>query len=139
MSEEIFRKKSLEKIKSPETLDEYIKVSSPSVWLLLISVIILLIGACVWGVFGHIDSTVPAAVQVKNESAICYIDEKDISSVQQGLTVKFSDIEAKIDSIGEKTEQGYSCSLSMDESISDGVYEGKIVVKRHKPLSFILN
>ena len=49
MSEEIFRKKSLDKVKSPENLDDYIQVSNPGVWLLLVSVIILLAGACVWG------------------------------------------------------------------------------------------
>ena len=66
MNEEIFRKKSLDKVKSPESLDDYIRVANPGVWLLLISIIVLLAGACIWGFFGHIDSTVPAAVHVEN-------------------------------------------------------------------------
>ena len=139
MSEEIFRKKSLDKVKSPESLDDYIRVSNPGVWLLLISVIVLLVGACVWGFFGHIDSTVPSVVCIENGNAVCYVDDADLSSLQTGLTVKFENTEAVITHIGEKTDLGYSCSLSTDSSLPDGYYEGKIVVKSYRPLSFVRN
>ena len=36
MNEEIFRKKSLDKVKSPENLDDYIRVSNPGVWLFIL-------------------------------------------------------------------------------------------------------
>lgn len=139
MSEEIFRKKSLEKVKSPENLDDYIRVANPGVWLLLISVVFLLAGACVWGALGHIDSTVPASVRVKDSEAVCYIAEEDMSSVRVGLAVKFADDEAYITDIGEKEEGGYSCALSAEDCPADGFYEGKVVIESIKPLSFILN
>ena len=139
MNEEIFRQKSLDRVKSPESLDDYIRVSNPGVWLLLASVIILLAGACVWGIFGHVDSTVPSAVCVENGDAVCYIAEEDIASVQTGLTVKFADAEAVITQIGEKGEMGYSCILSAPSSQPDGFYEGEVVIKSYRPLSFILN
>ena len=139
MDNEIFRKKSLDKVKSPESLDDYIRVSNPGVWLLLISVIILLIGACVWGIFGHIDSTVPASVRVESGKAVCFIADEDISSVQVGLTVKFAEHEAAITDIGEKDEGGYSCALSETSGLPDGFYEGKVIVESYQPLSFILN
>lgn len=139
MSEEIFRKKSLDKIKSPENLDDYIRVSNPGVWLLLVSVIVLLAGACVWGIYGHIDSTVPAAVRIESGDAVCYIAEEDIASVQTGLTVRFADSEAVITQIGEKEGLGYVCNLSTDSSAPDGFYEGKILIKSYSPVSFVLN
>lgn len=139
MGEEIFRKKSLDKAKSPENLDDYIRVASPSIWLLLISAIVLLTGACVWGTFGHIDRTVPSDVRVENGNSICYIAEEDISSVQVGLTVKFADFEAVITEIGEKEKEGYVCTLSTNDSINKGLYQGKVVIDRARPLSFILN
>lgn len=139
MSEEIFRKKSLDKIKSPENLDDYIRVSNPGVWLLLVSVIVLLAGACVWGIYGHIDSTVPAAVRIESGDAVCYIAEEDIASVQTGLTVRFADSEAVITQIGEKEGLGYVCILSTDPSAPDGFYEGKILIKSYSPVSFVLN
>lgn len=139
MREEIFRKKSLDKVKSPENLDDYIHVSNPGVWLLLISIIILLAGACVWGAFGHIDSTAPTTVLAESGTAACFVADEDISSVHEGLTVKFDGFEAVITEIGEKEESGYVCVLQPSQSVPDGFYEGIIITKSVKPLSFVLN
>ena len=51
MGSTIFREKSLKKIASPEQMNDYIRVSSPSVWMVLTAVIVLLAGVCVWGMF----------------------------------------------------------------------------------------
>ena len=57
----LFRKKSLERISSPEQLNAYIRVSTPSVWMLLAAIVILLVDVCVWGVFGHLDTRLSVA------------------------------------------------------------------------------
>ena len=139
MREEIFRKKSLDKVKSPESLDDYIRVSNPGVWLLLISVIVLLAGACVWGIFGRIDSTVPATVRMKNGMAVCYVAEENIKGIAEGMTVHFEGKEAVIESIGGKENAEYICSLKTDVTLKDGFYDGKVVTKSYHPLSFVLN
>ena len=56
MGKTIFRQKSMQKITSPEQMNDYIRVSNPSVWMILAAVIVLLAGVCVWGVFGHLDT-----------------------------------------------------------------------------------
>ena len=53
-NESIFRQKSIDRISSPEQLHDYIKVSSPGVWLVLVAIIIFLVGALVWAVNGSI-------------------------------------------------------------------------------------
>ena len=50
----VFREKSLNSISSPERLNEYIRVSTPGVWLILAAITVLLIGILVWGVFGSL-------------------------------------------------------------------------------------
>lgn len=50
----IFRKKSLERVTSPEQLNDYIKVTTPSVWIILAATLILIVGTLVWAVFGKI-------------------------------------------------------------------------------------
>ena len=52
--DQIFRKKTVEKISSPEDLDDYIKVTTPSVWVIMIAIVILLIGSLVWGCLGKL-------------------------------------------------------------------------------------
>lgn len=136
MNEKIFRQKSLDKIKSPESLDDCIQVSNPGVWLLLISVMILLAGACVWGIFGHIDSTVDASVRAENGTVICYADGS--AAVQEGMAVKFGGFEAVIADISQDNGKTV-CVLKPEQTVPDGFYEGKIVTESYKPLSFILN
>ena len=54
---DIFREKSMERMSSPEQLNDYIRVTTPSVWLVLIAVILLLAGILVWSIFGTVSVT----------------------------------------------------------------------------------
>jgi len=53
----LFRKKSLDRVSSPEQLNDYIRVTTPSVWLVMLGLVILLAGMLVWGIFGTVDAT----------------------------------------------------------------------------------
>ena len=138
MGEEIFRKKSLDKLKSPESLDECIKVTNPGVWLILAAVILLLAGACIWGAFGHIDSIVPVSVHAENGVLTGTATEENITSVKTGMTVHFAEYDATVESI-EKQDGGYILTLTAKETVPDGVYDGNIVIQSFKPFSFIFN
>ena len=45
----LFREKSMARVSSPEELNDYIRVTTPGVWL------ILLLGMLVWSIFGMVD------------------------------------------------------------------------------------
>lgn len=139
MKEEIFRQKSLQRLKSPENLDDYIKVANPGVWLLLASVIILLTGACVWGFYGRINCIAKARVHAEKGVVVCYVSDDDIAFIKKGMTVSFDDYKADITAIGQKENQGYACILQTRQVVPDGFYDGTIVISSIKPISFILN
>ena len=46
----IFRKDNLDRMSSPEKLNDYIKVSNPSVWIILAAIGIMLAATVVWGI-----------------------------------------------------------------------------------------
>lgn len=50
----VFRKVSLERLSSPEELDQRLTVTSPIGWLACLAVIMLAIAGLIWGVFGKI-------------------------------------------------------------------------------------
>ncbi len=54
MDNGFFRKKNIKKISSPEKLDDYIRVTTPSVWIALADMILLLTGALIWGIVGRV-------------------------------------------------------------------------------------
>lgn len=50
----IFREKSLERVSSPEALNDYIRVTTPSVWVVLAAAVVLLVGMLCWSIFGRV-------------------------------------------------------------------------------------
>lgn len=58
MKESIFRKKSLETISSPEQMDDYMKVTSPGMWLVLCVLLLLLLAGIFWSITARIEETI---------------------------------------------------------------------------------
>ena len=52
--EGIFRPRSLERISSPEQLNDYIRVTTPGVWLVLAALVVLLAGMLAWSILGTV-------------------------------------------------------------------------------------
>lgn len=51
----IFREKSMKYVSSPEKLNDYIHVTTPSIWLVLAAILLLLVGMLAWSVFGTVE------------------------------------------------------------------------------------
>jgi hypothetical protein len=80
----IFRKESLDRISSPDQLDEYIKVSSPSIWLVLTALLVLFTSVVVWGFTGTLPKTlIVNGIMDGNAKVVLFVDanalEKDIT------------------------------------------------------------
>lgn len=52
---ELFREKSISRMNQPEDLEDYIRVTTPSVWIVLIAVILVLAAIVGWMIFGTVD------------------------------------------------------------------------------------
>ena len=50
----IFRQKSLDQINGPEELKDYVRVTTPSVWIVLTAVTLLVVGILGWCFFGTV-------------------------------------------------------------------------------------
>lgn len=131
MSDEIFRKKSLNRVKSPEDLNDYVKVANPGVWMVLVAVIILLVGVCIWGVFGRIETKVPAHLTVENGAIVCSVESGNENKIKRGMTVETDNANGKVVAAGS--------DIVVDISLPDGIYDAKIITESLKPLSFIFN
>ena len=157
MNQQLFRKQSIEKVSSPEQLNDYIRVANPSVWMILAAIVILLAGVIVWGCICHLDTTLSTAVVCENDVAVIYVKEADAEKVEVGMTVRVGEEEYAIseiatdpirvdDTISEYAihasgltagEWVYMVSVSGD--VPDGVHKADIVIESISPISFILN
>ena len=156
MDNQLFRKKSMDKVSSPEQLNDYIRVSNPGVWIALMAVVVLLLGVCIWGIFGRLETTVGSAAVIKDGVMTLYIKEEHLGEVTAGMTVRVKEQEyliTSVETIPKTIPEGfdeYMLHLSgmhvgewvfgvtaMDTDLSDGVYKAEIVIESIAPMSFI--
>lgn len=156
MSSEIFRKKSIDRINSPEAMNDYMHVAGPGIWLILAAILLVLAGGIVWGIFGRIDTRIPAAVVVDNASAVCYFSEAEAGNVKDGMKVIINDREYVINSVASSPvkidadnyyvadildKEGASIVIpaSLTTDLSDGIYRASIVIEEFAPVKFLTN
>lgn len=167
MQNQIFRKKSLDRVSSPDQLDDYIRVTRPSVWAVFAAIVALLIGACVWGVLGYLDTTavVAAYADPQTDRLVLYVKEKDAPHIHPGTLFRIDGDEYTIDTVQEghyrvevaegmnpalleyalhvgnlATGEWVSCAYAAQkEPLQEGIYAADVVLERVHPMSFILN
>ena len=105
MESNIFRKKSMDRVSSPEQLNDYIKVSNPTVWMILIAIIIFLVGVCAWGYFGRLETTVSTSGEVLNGTYLAYVKEDNILEIKEGLEVRIDGNSYQVETIGKVPAQ----------------------------------
>lgn len=157
LKDQLFRKKSLQRISSPEELNDYVKVANPGVWMALGAIALLLIGFIIWGIFGKIEAAVEAVIVSDDGVCTCYIKEVDVSKVVPGMPVKCGDNQYAVTSVsrasGEASDllSDYAKYLlnaadgewvrpvELDGATDEGVFEAKIITESINPVKFILN
>jgi len=152
----IFRQKSLNKISSPDNLDKYIRSTTPSLWLLLGSVILILVGILAWAVFGTIESTSVVGCSVENGVLTAYVCEADgekikvdsyievnggkyiITAVNGPLLADESSSSFLMQAAGIQYGQWYF-ALSCQTELPEGRYKGRAVYAQVSPITFAVN
>ena len=165
MQNDLFRKKSLERISSPEELHDYMRVTTPRLWMLLTAIILLLAGFIVYASIANLENTMKIKVMVDNIDAIeddngepvkmattsiffatLPISYKD--TVETNMKVRIGKEEGKVDMLAivntdeSDGQQGLSLIISMDNSsltLPDGEYDAELVLEATTPISFLWN
>ena len=157
MNDKIFRKKSMDRMSSPEQLNDYIKVTNPGVWMALAAIVILLIGVCVWGVFGTLETKLSVAAVSQDGQTLLYVKEDNMASVQENMSVYIGDEIYKVTSVsaqpvavteeiseyarhtGELSIGEWVYIVQIDGNMPDGAYKAQIVTDSVSPLYFVFN
>jgi multidrug efflux pump subunit AcrA (membrane-fusion protein) len=102
VKKEIFREGSLERLSSPEQLDQLIKVTSPRAWLALAAVAVILLSIIVWSFLGSLPAKVAGQGILLNNGGVSSLEHHTAGRVidirfKAGDMVKKGDIVALID------------------------------------------
>ena len=159
MKNKIFREKSIARVSSPEQLNDYIKVTNPSVWLVLSAVAFLLAGICVWGIWGRLDTVLKAPAITRGKETVCYVKEAGKDALSDKMRVRLEGKEYGIDEIsvfpvqisddfpeylvhlGDFTRGEWVYAVTLDGVCGEegGIYEAEIVMESISPMTFVIN
>ena len=154
---QIFREKSLEQLSAPEQLMDYLRVTGPGIWLILIGIAVLLAGVLIWGIVGNIYTTITVPAQVENGKIYCYVLKDDVKGLDDTDTVEITvgDQEMEASVADAKTialdtedapqlyETGYLKAgknvmvFSDDTDLKDGFYQADMEIEALKPISLL--
>ena len=104
LSNKLFRKAALERLASPERLDQLIKITSPVGWLTLGAIIFLILVTIVWGFLGKIPTTVQANGILTRTGGLYSIQSPSNGiilsiNVNQGDIVKAGEVVARLSQV----------------------------------------
>ena len=130
----VFRKKTLERISSPDQLTDYLCVTNPGIWVILAAIIALLAGLFAWGTIGTLETG--AKVKVIVEEHMAQVVPMGSEILSEGMPLRVASQETAIASVGR---DDYGRIFGVAEiSLPDGVYDGTVVVEKTRPIDFLL-
>lgn len=149
MENGLFRQESIDQVSSPEQIRDYLRVTSPRLWMLIVAVAVLAVGFFVYSTQAGQEITAPVKVEVRNIS----VDGKEVSTMyflipheekdqyQAGMTVRFAGITGQICFFVD-TEELTEASVMPDKPdtvLPEGQYDAVVVVEKSTPISELLN
>ena len=95
----MFTEKASKKLRSPDDLDEYVRVTNPSVWVVLAACATLMIGLFAWGLFGTAETNVSGVGTYARDGAVCFLPAEKASKVHVGDLANVDGALSKVESI----------------------------------------
>lgn len=153
MESQLFRKKSMERISSPEELHDYMRVTSPRLWMILAAIVALLAGFIVYASTATLENTMPLKVEVatfdweedgqlqKRTFVDSTLPISELEVVQPGMVVRVAGKEGKVNSLYTSGEE-LGVLIEMEDQylgLPDGSYDGELVLESTTPISFLWN
>ena len=130
----VFRKKTLERISSPDQLTDYLCVTNPGIWVVLVAVILLLAGVFAWSMVGTLETKTQVKIIVSEHTA--QIIPLSSETLAEGMSLRVSGQEVRIAS-SQTDEYGRSVGVS-EVNLPDGIYDGIVVTEAVHPISFLM-
>ena len=148
MQNGIFRQESMDQVNSPEMMKDYLRVTSPRLWMVLVACLALLGGFIAYSSVARNEITIP--VRVKAET-VQYSEKKTIEAdfeinpaerdtYRTGMQVRFAGMEAEISYFLETKDSTLAVAVAENPktTIEDGEYDAVVVVESSTPISGLL-
>ena len=135
---QIFRKSVMDRLSSPEELNDYLHVTRPSVWIALVAVVVILAGALVWSSVTYINSYVDGTAEVKDGTLAIVLDRETpfVNRLEAGQEIIVGDAVFTVSTIGYRDE---GIVVTARCGLMDGTYPAKVKFSKTQLLGMIFN
>ena len=130
----LFRKKAMERISSPEQLTEYLRVTNPGIWVILVAVILLLAGVFAWSTVGTLETKAEVKVIVADHTAQVVPFESEV--LTEGMTLRVDGKDYLLNS-ADTDEYGRTFGTA-SVNLPEGTYDGTVVTEAKHPIKYLL-
>jgi len=130
----VFRKKTLDRIASPEQLTDYLHVTNPGIWVILVAVILLLAGVFAWSMVGTLETKAEVKVVVSDHTA--QVIALGPETLAEGMPLCVGGQDYLIAYTG--ADEYGRLTGTAEVTLPDGTYDGSVVVEAVHPISFLL-
>ena len=128
----------MDRISSPEQLRDYMHVTNPSVWVVMVAIIVLLVSMLIWSAFAVIENQASGPASVQSGVLTLHFDnpdeEKNISS---GMDITIGGITVPITYVG--SDSGGNLIVGTDSALPDGSYPFVITYEITKVIKLLFN
>ena len=158
MQNGLFRQKSIERISSPEALHDYMRVTSPRLWMILAAVVLLLGGFIAYASTAKMENTMPIKVTVETyhmteeetqgearDVTIVYssLPEDQMNQIKKGMKLRLLKETGTVSWLTSGVQEGLvEVGFDMDPlnyPLNDGEYDAELVLESSTPVSFLWN
>ena len=135
---QLFRQKTLERVSSPEQLNDYLHVTSPAVWVVLAAVIVLLASLFVWSGVTAVESYATGSAEVRGGVlTVTFDDAEKAENVEVGMNVKVGGVVAPVISVGHNEDGDLLAVASVN--LPDGSYEARVGYRSTQIINMLFN
>ncbi len=132
---DLFRKKSLDRISQPDQLNDYLHMTEPMIWLLLVAILVILGGLLVWSFVDTVDIIADGNAFVSDSQAVIMLFDNEKYHLDEGMTVIIDKKESSVNRI-ENNEFGMTIGYAQTVE-SDGTYPVSVIVRSAHPFELL--
>ena len=138
MEQPLFRSENVERVSSPEQLNDYLHVTTPAIWAVLAAVLLLLVGLLAWSSVTAVESFAAGEAEVRGGVlTMRFYDAEKASYVEAGMNVRVGDLAVPVLSVGSDAE-GNPIAIARAE-LPDGSYAASVGYKSTQLIRLLFN
>ena len=132
---DLYREKVLKKISTPEQLTDCLRVTNPSVWIILAAVVLLLAGLLVWASVATLETTMYAEIKFSRNYGEMDFTSQNGSNVRAGQKVIVGSRTFTI-TMTYRADNGHIVAY-VEGEMPDGEYDAQVLIRAEHPIDFL--